>query len=180
MELYKKTYFDHRNFILSEIEHLEVTIEEAFVLLYIDFCNEFNINFDLETCAKKMKMKPVALDNLMNQLINKGYLEIKMKNRKVVYSLEQVFKVKENLEVLATNEFQSLFELYESEFGRPLTMSESQRLSEWMSTYELKLIEYALREAVVYETRSFDYINVILIKWKEKKLTALDYEEGER
>lgn len=94
--------------------------------------------------------------------------------------MDQVFKVKENLEVLPTNEFQSLFDLYESEFGRPLTMSESQRLSEWMSTYELKLIEYALREAVVYETRSFDYIDVILIKWKEKKLTAHDYEEGNR
>lgn len=180
MELYQKTYFNHRNFILSEIEHLDVNVEEAFVLLYIDYCNEFNINFDLETCAHKMKMQPTVLDGLMNHLINKGYLEIKMENRKVVYCLDQVFKVKENLEVLPTNEFQSLFDLYESEFGRPLTMSESQRLSEWMSTYELKLIEYALREAVVYETRSFDYIDVILIKWKEKKLTAHDYEEGNR
>jgi DnaD and phage-associated domain len=180
MELYQKTYFNHRNFILSEIESLDVTIEEAFVLLYIDYCNEFKINFDLEACAKKLKVQPTLLDSIMNQLINKGYLEIQMVERSVVYSLEQVFKVKENLDVLPKNEYQTLFDLYESEFGRPLTRKETQRLGEWMSTYEIKLIAYALREALVYESLSFDYIDVILYKWKEKKLTTLDYEEGKR
>lgn len=178
--LYNKTYFNHRNFILSEIESLDLTCEEAFVLLYLDYCNEFEINFDLESVAKKCKLTPTALDQIIHTLMKQGYIEIKMQNRKVMYCLDGVFRVKENLEVLTSNEYTSLFELYEDEFARPLTGMESQRLSEWMSSYDLKLIEYALREALVYEKRSFDYIDVILINWKEKQFTASDYEEGNR
>lgn len=179
-ELYQKTYFNHRNFILSELDALDVSVEEAFVLLYIDYCNEFQINFDLESVAQKAKMLPTQLDAVMSGLMNKGYVEIKMVNRQVVYCLEGVFRVKENLEVLSTSEYTNLFELYEKEFGRPLNQGESQRLSEWMSTYDLKLIAYALREAIVYEKRSFDYINVILINWQKKQLSAVAYEQGER
>ncbi|MDF9824083.1 DNA replication protein [Breznakia sp. PF5-3] len=178
--LYQKTYFNRRNFILSEIAALDISAEETFILLYIDYCNEFNINFDLEQTAKQCKMTAMHLDQLLNSLMNRGYVEIKMQNRQVIYCLDGVFRVKENLEVLSTNEYTNLFELYESEFARPLTSLESQRLSEWMATYDLQLIEYALREAVVYEKRSFDYIDVILINWKEKQLTAKDYEEGKR
>ena len=40
-----------------------------------------------------------------------------------------------------------------------------------------KLIEYALREAVIYEKMSFSYIDKILRDWKEKGYTAKMYEE---
>ena len=49
-----------------------------------------------------------------------------------------------------------------------------------MKEYDQKLIRYALREALTYEKKSFDYIERILQIWKEKGLTAEMYEEGRR
>ncbi len=43
---------------------------------------------------------------------------------------------------------QSLFDLFESEFGRPLSQMELQRMADWLKDYEQKLICYALREAL--------------------------------
>ena len=75
---------------------------------------------------------------------------------------------------------ESLFEHFENEFARPLSQIEVQRLSDWMKEYDQKLIRYALREALTYEKKSFDYIERILQIWKEKGLTAEMYEEGRR
>lgn len=75
---------------------------------------------------------------------------------------------------------QSLFDVYESEFARPLSQIELQRMSDWMSQYDQKLILYALREAVLYDKRSFDYIERILMEWKKRNFTAQEYEDGSR
>ena len=43
-----------------------------------------------------------------------------------------------------------------------------------------KLICYALREALTYDHKSFDYIERILVEWKNRGMTAEKYEGGER
>ena len=42
------------------------------------------------------------------------------------------------------------------------------------------MIIYALREALTYDKKSFDYIERILIEWKKRGLTPEEYEEGKR
>lgn len=74
----------------------------------------------------------------------------------------------------------SLFDEFETEFARPLSSSEMQRLSSWLDVYDQQLILYALYEASVYEKRSLDYIERILADWKRRNLTAEEYEEGKR
>lgn len=74
----------------------------------------------------------------------------------------------------------SLIDLYEQGFGRPLSQREVQTIRQWTEEYEDRLIRYALREALTYNTQSVDYIDRILLKWKQKGFTAEQYEEGER
>lgn len=74
----------------------------------------------------------------------------------------------------------SLIDLYEQGFGRPLSQREVQTICQWTEEYEDRLIRYALREALTYNTQSVDYIDRILLKWKQKGFTAEQYEEGER
>lgn len=74
----------------------------------------------------------------------------------------------------------SLFDLFEQEFARTISSSECQRLAEWAEQYGDVLVRYALREAIIYDKRSFDYIDRILIAWEQKGLTAEMYENGER
>ncbi|MBV4172079.1 DnaD domain-containing protein, partial [[Clostridium] innocuum] len=74
----------------------------------------------------------------------------------------------------------SLIDLYEQGFGRPLSQREVQTICQWAEEHEDRLIRYALREALTYDKQSIDYIDRILLKWKQRGFTAEQYEEGER
>lgn len=74
----------------------------------------------------------------------------------------------------------NLFELFETEFARPITNTEMQRLSQWATDYDDKLIRYALREMLTYSKKSFDYVDKILFSWKENNFTSEMYEDGKR
>lgn len=88
--------------------------------------------------------------------------------------------LKENkLNEINNQEKPSLFELFETEFQRPITQVELVRLSDWSREYDQQLIIYALREAVIKEAFNFNYIDKILCEWKRKGMTAEKYEERE-
>lgn len=72
-----------------------------------------------------------------------------------------------------------LFEIFETEFKRPLTQIELQRLSDWSREYDQQLIVYSLREASINNAYSFNYIDKILCEWQRKGMTAEKYEERE-
>ena len=63
-------------------------------------------------------------------------------------------------------------ELFEEEFGRPLSPNEMEKINEWNRDNEKKLIIFALREASAYGRLNFPYIDKILYTWKEKGITA--------
>lgn len=178
MKLFNEPYFNRRNWILENVENLELTLEETMLIICIDYLNEFKPVVDIPTLSKKMKIDKQRVDHLLNDLMNKNYLKMEMIDRKMIYNLEGVFQSTNNGKPCDHNVYKNLFILYEQEFARPLSQKETQMLSEWISLYELKLIEYALREAITYNSLNMNYIDKILINWKEKKVTPLMYEEG--
>ena len=62
--------------------------------------------------------------------------------------------------------------MFESEFGRPLSAIEYQRISQWLEEdkYQPDLIQFALREAVLNQAYSLNYIDRILLSWERKIL----------
>lgn len=74
----------------------------------------------------------------------------------------------------------SLIDLYEQGFGRPLSQREIQTICQWAEEHEDRLIRYALREALTYDKQSIDYVDRILLKWKQRGFTPEQYEGGER
>lgn len=177
MNLFGQPFFNRRNWILENLEELDLTLEESLVVLLIDYFNEFNRSVDIMSLAKKLNMDGAHVDQILNQLMLKGYLKMEAVNRRMVYQLEGLYLHTENAKPCDTNSYRSLFELYEQEFKRPLSQKESETISEWISLYDLKLIEYALREAIIYDKMSFAYIDTILRSWKERGYTARMYEE---
>ncbi|NBK97791.1 MAG: DnaD domain protein [Erysipelotrichia bacterium] len=177
MKLYNAPFFNRRNWIMEHMDQLELNVQEILLILCIDYMNEFDQIVDVNALSKKMKIEGQEVDCLLSALINKGYLHMESNNRKMIYNIDRIFMQKENAQPCASNEFKNLFSLYEKEFKRPLSQRESEMLSEWIELYELKLIEYALREAIIYDTVNFAYINKILMNWKEKHFTAKMYEE---
>lgn len=173
-EWYEKRYFNGIEWVLEEYEHLSLTSDEGMLVLFILFLNRHHQPIDYQILSEKLKMDVNQIDSILTSLHAKGYLDIVPKSTGIDFDLSGMFKDEKK-----TLSFESsLFELFETEFKRPLTSREMQMLSEWMQSYDYKLIRYALREASINSKWNFNYIDKILMNWKEKNYTADDYEEG--
>ena len=71
-----------------------------------------------------------------------------------------------------------LYDVFESEFARPLNQTEMQMLSDWIKCFDSKLILYALKEASMYRSLNMNYISRILESWQQKGITSTMVEEG--
>lgn len=73
-----------------------------------------------------------------------------------------------------------LLSLFEEEFGRTISSNETMLISQMENDYDDLLIRYALREAMTRGKKSVQYIDRILVDWKQRDFTTKDYEEGKR
>lgn len=78
-------------------------------------------------------------------------------------------KIKENIIITTTN----IYEYIESNFGRPLSPLEYEKIESWLSLYKQEIIEYAVKIAVMNSKRTFNYVEGILNNWKGKDLKSL-------
>lgn len=65
-----------------------------------------------------------------------------------------------------------MYQLFEQEFGRPLSSIEFQRIGQWLEEdhYQPEILKLALREAVLNQAYSFNYVDRILLSWERKNL----------
>ncbi len=174
---YKEKFIDRRNWILDHLNELSINSDETLILLLIDFMNEYQIGVSHQVLAAKLKKTDDEIDDLLSRLSAKGFLNLELRDGKVMFEIDGVF---EGNQEKAVSFDISMFDQFETEFGRPLSQMEMERLAQWSEIYHQKLIVYALREALTYDKKSFDYIERILIEWKKRDLTPEDYEEGKR
>ena len=170
---YKEKFINRRNWILDHLDELSVSAEETLVLLM----NEYQISVSHQVLAKKLKKSDDEIDDILSRLSAKGFLNLELRDGRIIFEIDGIFEGEQEKPIAMDT---SLFDQYETEFGRPLSQMEMQRLAEWTNTYHQKMIIYALREALTYDKKSFDYIERILIEWKKRGLTPEEYEEGKR
>lgn len=177
MNWWNERFINRRDYILDHLQELSISSDELLVILLIDFMNEHQLPLTHGSLAAKMKLDSDEIDELLSRLSAKGYMNLEFKDGKINFVIDGVF---EGNNEKTMNFDQSLFDLFESEFGRPLSQSELQTMADWLGEYEQKLIGYALREALTYDKKSFHYIDRILIEWKKRGFRAEEYEEGKR
>lgn len=174
---WKAAYVNTREWILDHYEEFNLSAQEGIVVLMIDFFNANGKLLTLESLAKQCNMSLDDVDRVLNILCAKRYLSIKVKANAVEFDLSGLYSAEnENQPDLCSG---SVFDLFESEFSRPLSNAELQRLSEWVMKYDEKLVIYALREALMYQKLSFNYINKILIEWEKKGITVSTLEKND-
>mgnify|MGYP005851716681 CR=1 FL=1 len=71
-------------------------------------------------------------------------------------------------------ELARLYQLFASEFGRPLSPIEVEQIRRWHSEMDGTLIQEALRRAVLMGKHNFKYIDSILLEWQKNNLRTLD------
>ncbi|MCR5066911.1 MAG: DnaD domain protein [Erysipelotrichaceae bacterium] len=157
---YQERYFSRRDWLLENMNRLEISPTQGLILLLIDYYQEGRQVVTMENLAMQCHLDLEEIDAAIDDLVKMDYLVISTKNRKVYFDISGVFEDRPKLEVS-----RDLFEVFEEEFGRPLSQKEMIAISQWQQAYDSKTIIKALREAVIQEKLSTSYIDRILENW---------------
>ena len=164
MKIYQRRYFDRRSWILENISSLNLNSNEVLILLLIDYFNQYNEALNINTLSKGSNMEKTVVDDTISSLISKGYLVLLTDNEQVIFNIDNIFEAKN--EMIENND---IFEIFEAEFGRVLSQKEASTISEWLRIYDYNIIIKALREALIYNKKSINYIDKILAKGFENE-----------
>lgn len=178
MKWYEQTYVNHRDWVLQNLQYLGMSSEETVIVLMIDFMNEHQQEITMETLAKKTGFTSDDIDRIISVLCAKKYLNIKASSSHIRFSLDSLFETDTARDERVLDS--SLFDVFETEIGRPLTSREMQKIGDWTKSTDKQLIIYALREASAYQSVSLPYIDTILKKWKESGVTAASLEKEKK
>lgn len=185
------------NLLLKNYHRLGLGSEEFLFILQLHMAQLEGDAFpDLQTVALNMGLKQERIYQILNQLISNGFIKIDtvtIDGKKVDrYNLYPMYERLGNLlesqeqkkeEVNQKKEVQSVYQLFEQEFGRPLSAIEFQRIGQWLEEdhYHPEILKLALREAVLNQAYSFNYIDRILLSWERKNLkTKQQVEEDQK
>ncbi|MFW8053610.1 DnaD domain protein [Vagococcus fluvialis] len=164
--------------------------EFLFYLQLLNYNQQGNPFPDLSVISETMDVPVDDLFQSLQQLIDKGFIKIETKVNKqgqqedrydlfLIYDklssyLEQQETKKE--EIQKENKVVELYRNFETEFGRPLSPIEFETIQNWLmvDSYDIELIQLALREAVLNQAYSLKYIDRILLAWERKNLTSKD------
>ncbi len=164
MKIYQKRFFNRRNWILENISKLNLDSNETLLLLLIDYFNEYDEPLNINTLSKSSNLDKIVVDDTIASLIAKGYLVLLTDSGQIIFNIDNIFEAKN--EIIENSD---IFDVFESEFGRILSQKEASIISEWLRIYDYNTIIKALREALIYDKKSINYIDKILAKGNENE-----------
>ena len=170
MKWYETRYVSRRDWIIEHQQILKMTSAEFEMVMMIDFMNEHQLSITSEDLKQRTGMSDEETDHVLSSLCSKGYLTIAASAASVRFILDGLFDT--NVEKQESILDSSLYDLFETEFGRPLSQHEMSKISEWNSSTDKQLIVYALREASIRSKLNMSYIDKIIVSWKKKGITA--------
>lgn len=185
------------NMLLDHYRQLGLSNDEFLLWLQLFRCHEQGNDFpDLRDIAEIMGSDQKEIYQWLNQLLKKNMIKLDAKKDSdgkmtdyydfsgIYGRLEVLLKQEANKQEEQTNEekMRNLYQLFEGEFGRPLSAIEYQRISQWLEEdhYKPELVQLALREAVLNQVYSLNYIDRILLSWERKNITSKAQVEEEQ
>lgn len=166
---WKKPYVNRRDWILENQGALKLDAASCVIVLMIDYLQTQHQPIDLEILSKRCAMSTQEIDATLQALSSKGYIKIFVDQGSVKFSIDGLF----DETILYEFVDQSLFEIFETEFGRLLSQQELMMLNTWLKTYSQDEILDGLQTAVIYQTLTMPYINSVLAN--KRKEHGYDY-----
>ncbi len=167
---------DWKNLLLANYKKLNLSEDEVMTILMCQYSidhNEKTITPELLSIMTNYDIKKSS--NLLTSLVNKSliYLE-EDDNGKFVTTLKGIKRILiddfiNNQE--DENETTSpIIDLFEIEFGRPLSFAELETIKSWLNNgYSEDLIKNALREAIIHKVLNVRYIDKILLNYSKQE-----------
>ena len=156
---YHRKYINRRDWMLENLSVLDVNPTEFILLQVIDYSNSFNETLNIEILVEKTGFDQQVINEGIAGLNAKGYLKLKVLGAEVQFIIDGVFENHQDQQVVDKD----LFEIFEDEFGRLLSQQDLVTLSKWNQMYDEKMILLALKEAIIAQKLSMQYINGILV-----------------
>lgn len=184
------------NLILDHYHELGLNSDELVFWLQLYRHHEQGDYFpDLNQIAKEMGLRQQKVFELLNQLVLKQVIKIETvtvdNKQQDHYLFTPIFeKIAQLIEQSKNKDFENshqeavaqLFQHFQQEFGRPLSSFEYERIAQWLEEdkYTPELITLALKEAVLNNARSLQYIESILSSWHNKNIRSPQDVENEK
>lgn len=173
---YKHSYINRANWILENYANLNLSCEEGILVLLINHANESHMALSQDSLAALSGMSIAQVDKAIALLCAKQYLTIRAAITGIEFDLNGLFEAETAKSEKASS--QSLFDVFESEFARPLTQNEMMKISDWSKQFDQRMVLYALKEAALYKKVSIPYIAAILEEWRKRGYTVGMIEKG--
>lgn len=167
--------------LIENYKTLSLTEDEVMIILLVDYClinGETFVTPDM--LALKMNLEFSQIDKDLTKLIKKGLINIDEVDGKLVTSLAGIqdllvkiviadYNKKEALPSENKEAQDNLYQIFENEFGRPLSFVEVDTIRSWFDEgYTKDKIILALKEAVVARAKNIRYIDKILLEWRQQ------------
>lgn len=185
------------NLLIKNYRRLGLNNDEFILWIQLYKYHEKGNDFpDLATIADNMQIDQDEVYQLMDKLVQKKVLTIRsIKDKDGImndaYDFSLIFKKLEllteqqktqDLQQTLEEKVQTLYQMFEREFGRALSPIEYQRIGQWLDDdhYAPELIQLALKEAVLNQVYSLNYIDRILLSWEKKNIKTKHQVEAEQ
>ena len=162
------------SFLYRNINKLNLTLEEFILLVY--FINlKDNITFDMNKIKEDVDLESSEILELINNLNEKNYISIETKKNNGVIeefiSLDLFYNKMSSMLLDGEKEEKNsdIYSLFEKEFGRTLSPSEYEQISNWLQNdISEEMIKEALKEASLSGVHTIRYIDSIIFNWSKK------------
>lgn len=173
-----------RPFLFKIIKENNLTINEILLLIYLT--NQEHPELDLNLINRITTLSNEEILSSFSSLTAKGLISTKITkdgdrvNEEI--SLDEIYKLAAsdiNKREIKKQE-KNIFDLFESEFGRPLSPMEYELINAWINSgMNEELIKEALKEATYNGVSNLRYIDKIIYEWTKKGYkTASDIEKN--
>lgn len=168
----EEQFINWQSLLLNYYKSLFLSEEEVMVLLLIDLCiKRGNIFITPDILILKMTYTIENLEKIYVALSSRGYVNNVLIDNKIQTSLDGIknalisqFLLDNNKKSTQKINNDSIYSLFENEFGRALTPFEIDIIREWNEQgYTLEIIKWALGEAIKAKTKSLRYVDKILL-----------------
>lgn len=177
------------SFLFSHYKTMGLNEQEVMLLLQLHNFQEKGNAFPTPgQIAARMTCGESECLIMIQRLIQRGFVEIEEEYSDSIrhenYSIEPLYQKMVDCFLKTMNQTEldrtaadneSLYTVFEKEFGRPLSPFECETLAMWMEEdHHSDIIKAALRESVISGKLNFRYIDRILFEWKKNGIKTLE------
>ena len=156
---YLNNYVNRRDWLLENMHNYDLSSDEILLIMLIDYQNTYNNPITYAYLSAKMGKDQGEIDKLLAGLISKNYLKIVTRDR-VSYDLTPLFDNEVENNTVANSD--NLFEIFETEFGRPLSENDALKIDSFIKYYPYESIIKALQIASAKNKLNTAYVEGIL------------------